>query len=60
MKSLHTLNDAVDGMEEPDVVGELLRPVGRRRQQRPDDVVLVLHQRFAVEILMEDDNYDER
>ena len=45
-------------MEEPDVVGKLLRPVGCRRQQRPDDVVLVLHQLPAVEILMEDDNYE--
>ena len=48
---IHTLNDAVDGAEEADLVGKLSRPVGRRGEDRPDDVVLLLHQLFAVEVL---------
>ena len=55
MMPLPALNDAVDGTKEPDIVGKLLRPVGCRRQQRPDDAVLVLHQLLAVEILMQDE-----
>ena len=49
---LLTVNEAVDGLEESDVVGELLGVAGRRAQHGADDVVLLLHQLLAVELLL--------
>ena len=51
---LHTVNDAVNGAEEADVVGKPLRLIGSRAQDLPDDSVLILHQFLAVEVLSRD------
>ena len=49
------MNDAVNGTEEADVIGKLLRLIGCLAQDIPDDSVLILHQLLAVEVLLREE-----
>ena len=53
--TIHTLNDAVDGTEEAYVVGKCLRLISYVVQDVPDNIVLILHQLLAVEVLIREE-----